>query len=77
VCIVVVLGLGYDHDLLWIMRVIITMIVLSDLFLLSWCNGDSVCTVLVLGLSCNDFYLELCSDLDISMSGVCQVLDEL
>ena len=50
---------------------------LSDLFLLSWCNGDSVCTVLVLGLSCNDIYLELCFDLGISMSGVCQVLDEL
>ena len=73
----VVLGLGYDCDLLWIMRIIIAMIVLSDLFLLSWCNVDSVCTVLVLGLSCNDIYLELCFDLDISMSGVCQVLDEL
>jgi hypothetical protein len=38
---------------------------------------DSVCTVLVLGLSCNNIYLELCFDLDISMSGVCQVLDKL
>ena len=49
----VVLGVGYDCNLLWIMKLTITMIVLMRSIPPFIAIVDSVYAMLVLGLNCN------------------------